>query len=162
MLIDPDIPTWFICTECGETEKVTYSLPDGWYVQRNENSWDVYCPCINVIPAKTPEVDGSGYTRGGTSWTSAGTGTTTWTPTAFSMELYGYPPLKKKSPQQEKIDAALAAIEEEKAAQRERWLKWEEIKHSKHMDPTCEQCAEEIERIRRELKDYGKGNNDEN
>jgi hypothetical protein len=168
MFMNVDAPTWWICTACGDTEEADIRgniLPDGWYLQRDENSWIVYCPCISEEkkPEKEPtEKDGSGYTAGGTAWNPSTSTTTTWNPGMFSVDMYTYPPLRKpKTPQQEKVDAILAEMEEEKTAQRERWLKWEETKHSKHMDPTCEQCAEEIERIRRELKDYGKGNKEE-
>jgi len=168
MIVSAIIPTWFICTECGETEKVTdeFRITDGWYLQRNEDLWDVYCPCINdqTVQATLPEVDGTGYLRG--------KGTGTWNPsdsyysttTNPTVEYSFWTPLKKptlKTARQEKLDATLAAIEDEKAEQEKRWKKWEETKHSRHMDPTCERCVEEIERIRRELKDYGKGNKEE-
>jgi hypothetical protein len=164
MYMNVTVPTWFICTECGEAEKVddfngTF-IPDGWYLQRNDKSWDVYCPCINVPASLPPEKDGTGYTRSG--------GTTTWNPSQYTtttnLTFDYFPPLKfnKKGPLQEKADAILAEIEEEKAEQERRWKAWEETKHSKHMDPTCERCVEEIERIKRELKNYGKGNKDEN
>lgn len=162
MYMNVTVPTWFICTECGEAEKVddfngTF-IPDGWYLQRNDKSWDVYCPCINV-PASLPEKPGyTATTLNGSTWT--------WTPTDVTYAaLYTDPGYKAKpthkDARQEKLDAVLAEMEEEKAEQERRWKAWEETKHSKHMDPTCERCVEEIERIKRELKNYGKGNKEE-
>lgn len=158
-----EIDKWFICEKCGVKENARYGLPDRWMLLKFENQFLTYCPCAFVDSVENAkEVDGSGYTHGGTAWNPSTTTTTTWNPGVFSVDMYTYPPLRKpKTPAQEKADAILAEIEEEKAAQRERWMKWEETKHSKHMDPKCEQCVEEIERIKRELKDFGKGNKEE-
>jgi hypothetical protein len=160
MTVPENIRMWYICEECGEAESTENGFPERWMLQWFDNRWYVLCPCSYTKSVESiPEVDGSGYTRGG--------GTSTWNPSApyttttnFTFDYY--PPLKKKAPLQEKMDAVLAEIEEEKAEQERRWKAWEETKHSKHMDPCCERCVEEIERIKRELKDFGKGNKDEN
>jgi hypothetical protein len=158
-----EIDKWFICEKCEKRENARFGLPDRWMLMKFENEYLTYCPCAFVDSVENAEeVDGSGYTAGGTAWNPSTTTTTTWNPGAFSIDMYTYPPLKKGKPNyQEKLDAVLAEMEEEKAEQERRWKAWEETKHSKHMDPTCERCVEEIERIKRELRDYGKGNSEE-